>query len=779
MGRGPRCGDRRSLAGLTHSRPAPHPSRLAHRAAASRSRDDHPPRSLDSERGDPLMIRLPSSHAAITAPFVASSTRFPGIPIGRSLLDGRPFHLSPVLTDTATLPSTNSLALGGLGSGKSTTAKIRIRREILDHDHQAVVLDSFGEDSAAGEWAPLVRSLGGRVIQAGAFTLNPVSSLFPSEVREQLVRSLIAAVEPGALSHQAAHALQHALNHPKATSLTGLVDALISPEDGRWPAVKLGEWGEGAAIALSRYTEGSLRGLFDGQDASLPQTDLPILSFDFSSLDRNSPAIPSLMAAISCWAEHVWLRQSTAVHRHLVLEEAWQILLSPATSELIQRLLKNSRKAALSLDVVMHTLSDLGDGRAQDLARLCEIAHIGRLNPEEAAAVGTLYGLPTWVVEKIPTLDQGQAVWKVGPDYVDVVQSVLSEDETALTDTSSRRRQAQQALTTAEEDEADAAFGVEQEVPVVGAVADVDRDGDGRGGFLDALATSAEQDATDGHWDWAMPPNVIDARHQDVMQAAMEGRCSEAAQMAAIGEREDINAHGINSDQAVSWLSTRARVADLCGNPDQAAQLRATVARMGKAEWFETKDSAGPAWHSGPQPPAPTPAPDSHASTPPRRRTWPYVAAIATLGIVAACVWQNASDNHHRQERQEKAAAYKGRSGASVQIDGVDTDLVAQWSTDRSRVVVQLRSYFDRNAQFLRIDSSSGETAQSTRQDGWYPKDPEISLRVTDALADVTVRIAVGGKRWHEGMAPYSRTVRLSPTGVAYDAKTGHRLPED
>ncbi|MEU9647285.1 hypothetical protein, partial [Streptomyces sp. NPDC048188] len=66
------------------------------------------------------MIRLPSSHAAITAPLVASSTRFPGIPIGRSLLDGRPFSLSPVLTEDRFLPATNSIALGGLGSGKST-----------------------------------------------------------------------------------------------------------------------------------------------------------------------------------------------------------------------------------------------------------------------------------------------------------------------------------------------------------------------------------------------------------------------------------------------------------------------------------------------------------------------------------------------------------------------------------------------------------------------------------------------------------------------------------
>ncbi|MEU9647098.1 hypothetical protein, partial [Streptomyces sp. NPDC048188] len=176
------------------------------------------------------MIRLPSSHAAITAPLVASSTRFPGIPIGRSLLDGRPFSLSPVLADAAVLPSTNTLALGGLGSGKSTTAKVRARREILEHGHQYVVIDSFGEDNS-GEWARLTRALGGHVIEAGSFTLNPISGMFPPQVREQLVRSLIAAVEPGALTHQATHALQHALNHPKAVNLNGLVDALVEPDE--------------------------------------------------------------------------------------------------------------------------------------------------------------------------------------------------------------------------------------------------------------------------------------------------------------------------------------------------------------------------------------------------------------------------------------------------------------------------------------------------------------------------------------------------------------------
>lgn len=726
------------------------------------------------------MIRLPSTHAAITAPLVASSTRFPGIPIGRSLLDGRPFHLSPVLAEAAVLPSTNSLGLGGLGSGKSTTAKVRIRREILDHAHQAVVIDSFGEDTTGGEWAPLVRELGGRVIKAGDFTLNPCSDLFPPEVREQLIRSLIAAVEPAALDPQATHALQHALNHPKSTSLNGLVEALVRPEDGRWPAVKLAEWGEGPAIALSRYTEGSLRGLFDGEGASLPETDLPILSFDFSGLDRNSPAIPSLMAAVACWAEHVWLRQSTAVHRHLVLEEAWQILLSPATSELIQRLLKNSRKTALSMDVVMHTLSDQGDGKAQDLARLCEIAHVGRLGPEEAAIVGALLGLPAWAVERIPTLDPGQAVWKVGPDYIDIVQTVLSEDEARLTDTSSRRRKAQQAAAVS----AEAADETEPETEFP----DLDHVGDGESP-ADAEAP-IEQDTTESDWGWEMPPNVIDTRHQDVLQAAREGRCNEAAQMAAIGEREDINAYGITSDQAISWLATQARVAELCGDPTQAARLRATVARMGKdMEWWQrqpaTSDTADPAWHSAPQPPPLTPLPASDGggeSARPRRRTWPYVATIAVLAIASAGVWQKAEDDQQRQERQEKAAAYKGVSAVDLRIDGVKTKSLAVWSKDGRSVVLSASADWEEKPKLVRIDSADQTAKEETQplRPGQFPMPIrlEVKVPVKNRYQPVQLKIAVGGPHWKPDSKAPHRTIEFHPDRTAIDMETGKRLKQ-
>ncbi|WP_328698561.1 hypothetical protein [Streptomyces sp. NBC_00342] len=717
------------------------------------------------------MIRLPSSHAAITAPLVASSSTFPGIPIGKSLLDARPFHLSPVLVEAATLPSTNSIALGGIGSGKSTTGKVRARREILHHGHQYVVIDSFGEDHT-GEWGALTRAMGGRVIEAGTFTMNPCSQALPPEVREQLIRSLITAVEPSALTYQSTHALQHALNHPKANNLNGLVDALVQPEDGRWPAAKLTEWGEGVAIGLSRYTEGSLRGLFDGQDASLPPVDLPILTFDFSGLDRNSPAIPAMMAAVSVWAEHVWLRQSTAVHRHLVLEEAWQILLSPATAELIQRLLKNSRKAGLSLDVLMHTLSDQGDGRAQDLARLCEVAHIGRLNPEEAAIVGALLGLPDWAIAAIPQLDPGQAVWKVGPNFVDIIETIRDEEEARLTDTSIRRRAAQEALT-------------DPDVSLVKAEDETeDEEWEEDSIFADMLRSDDIEPSDIG--DWEMPGNGTDSRHYDAIDAARQGRFSEAAELAALGERQDIAQHGIMSDQAVTWMSTRAKVAELCGSPETATQLRATVSRMGKkVEWWSddttmTDADMSPAAHHVP-PPAPL-DPEIAGEPAPRRRSWPYVVAVAALALVTAAAWQQAADDRDAQKEAEQAASYKGVSAAEVEVDGVETHVLADWSKDGKSVILSVSVDPDEKAKMIRIDSgpqTAHEDVQPLKKGQIaMPIELEVKVPVEDQYQMVRLSVMVGGSHWKATTRAPQRTIELHPDRTAIDTDTGKRLTQ-
>lgn len=724
------------------------------------------------------MIRLPSTYAAITSPLTTSTGTFPGIAIGRSVRDRRPFHLSPFLVDKKALPSTNTLALGGLGSGKSTTDKAVMYREIRKYQHQGVAVDSFGENEG-GEWGPMTLALNGRIIKPGEFRLNPCSPMLDVKVQEELIRSLVTAADPEALTTQSGHALHHALQHPKSTTLNGVVEALIYPEKGRhWSAEKLELWGEKTAIALSRYTEGSLSGLFDGEGSELPPTDSPMITFDFSALDRNSPAIPALMAAVSVWIERVWLPQSKASHRHLALEEAWEILRNEATTGLIQRLLKNSRKANLSIHALMHTLSDLGEGKAQDLAKLVEVVRVGRLSPDEAAIVGSVLGLPEWAIEQIPTLSPGEAVWKVGPSHVDIVMTMLNEEEARLTDTSSRRRQAQEAAARAEEDQEDIEEWAEedqveddQEQEDVHCVSD--------GDYL--LAPPAIDGKEDGGWDFEMPLGVIDSRHYEVVRAAQEGRFGEATDLAVLGEGTDIRAYGINSREALSWLSTRAKVAELSGSPDTATQLRATVSRMGgDVEWW-SKEPADPGRPQAeiyePPPPAPALEPGG-TSAGQRRRTWPYAAAVAAVALTAAGILQTMENDKKEEEQQQKAAAYRGESGASLMIDDVNADLVARWTQDHSRVIIKLRAPFDADAKLLRI-TASGSSVVSTREDDRYTKPPELELPVKDPLADVTVQIEIGGKTWQEGGKGTIRTVRLSPTGVAYDADTGERLPSN
>ncbi|MFE7393099.1 hypothetical protein [Streptomyces sp. NPDC057582] len=290
-----------------------------------------------------------------------------------------------------------------------------------------------------------------------------------------------------------------------------------------------------------------------------------------------------------------------------------------------------------------------------------------------------------------------------------------------------------------------------------------------------------QDDEGEAGWDWHMPPNVIDTRHYDVIETARQGRCNEAADLAALGEREDITAHGINSDEAVSWLATRAQVADLCGNRDQATQLRATVARIRQDD-----DRAGPAHditpalHREPHQPAPTDDDPTAASL---RRLWPAAATIVALSLAIAFVWDNPKgEEKQRQQREERAAAaaYKGKAGAAVTIDGVKAHVVADWSHDRKSVVLALHPYYDmdKNARYLRIDAAD-KSASDVRGEKQLPKDPEIVVPVKDPSAAVTVRVAMAGKDWEEGSRAASRTIRLSPTGVSFDAKTGKQLPSD
>ncbi|MGV9417458.1 hypothetical protein ACWDO6_07940 [Streptomyces sp. NPDC003674] len=78
--------------------------------------------------------------------------------------------------------------------------------------------------------------------------------------------------------------------------------------------------------------------------------------------------------------------------------------------------------------------------------------------------------------------------------------------------------------------------------------------------------------------------------------------------------------------------------------------------RMAKdIQWWHQGPASGDS-NNEPQPPGPPAITHRNTAERPRRRpTWPCIAAIAALGIVSACAWQNAHDQHRAQERKAKA----------------------------------------------------------------------------------------------------------------------------
>lgn len=274
-----------------------------------------------------------------------------------------------------------------------------------------------------------------------------------------------------------------------------------------------------------------------------------------------------------------------------------------------------------------------------------------------------------------------------------------------------------------------------------------------------------------------MPPNVVDW-HDRALQAAREGRCAEAADLAALGEREDIAVHGINSDEAIAWLSTRAQVADLCGSPERAVQLRATVARMGKDDMW-----AGQAHDITPKPHQPETATDDDPTRDTLKRLWPAAAAIVALSLAIAFVWDNPggeAKQRHQKEASAAVAADEGRAGTRVTIDGVEAHVVAVWSDDRKSVVLAVHPYYDKDrpARYLRIDVGD-KSVSDIRGEEKVPKDPELVVPVKDPSAEVTLRVAMGGRNWEEGARAESRQIRLFPNGKAVDAGNGKTLPSD
>ncbi|WP_371498550.1 ATP-binding protein [Kitasatospora sp. NBC_00374] len=399
-----------------------------------------------------LPVRTSTGQAqAVYLPTAAPGLGDSGVIIGREVYSGKGYVYDPFQLYGQQLPAPHWLVLGESGNGKSALEKTYVLRQLRFRDRQVVVLDAQGEDGV-GEWNLIANALGIKSIRLdpmsardGGVRLNPLDPSITTTGQLSLLRTIIEVAMGHGLDERAGFALKaaHAYVIGSVTDrqpvLDDIINTLRSPELSSIASLGVAvddvqSWGLDVALVLDRLVDGDLRGMFDGPTTDGIDLDAPLIVFDLSHIDRNSIAMPILMAIVGVWLEHTWLRPDR-VKRIFLVEEAWHIINSPFVAQLFQRLLKFGRRLGLSFVAVVHHLSDVVDGaaakEASAILKMASTRTIYMQKAEEARATGRVLGLPRWAVEIIPTLSPGIAVWDVNGN-VQVVKHIITEAERPL-----------------------------------------------------------------------------------------------------------------------------------------------------------------------------------------------------------------------------------------------------------------------------------------------------------------------------------------------------------
>ena len=401
-----------------------------------------------------IPVRTSTNQAeAIYLPTAAPGLGDSGVIIGREVYSGKGYVYDPFQLYGQQLPAPHWLVLGESGNGKSALEKTYVLRQLRFRDRQVVVLDAQGEDGV-GEWNLIARALGVQPIRLDphersgeGVRLNPLDPAITSTGQLALLRTIVEVALGRQLDERSGYALKAAHAQVRADALRAaeqpilhdVVEALREPrpvaaEEMNISLDDVREWGLDVALVLDRLVDGDLAGMFDGPTTSGIDLDSPLIVFDLSTIDRNSIAMPILMAIVGIWLEHSWLRPDRR-KRIFLVEEAWHIINEPSVAQLFQRLLKFGRRLGLSFVAVVHHLSDVIDGAAaKEAAAILKMASTRTIymqKSDEARATGRVLGLPRWAVEIIPTLSPGIAVWDVNGD-VQVVKHIITEFEKPL-----------------------------------------------------------------------------------------------------------------------------------------------------------------------------------------------------------------------------------------------------------------------------------------------------------------------------------------------------------
>lgn len=397
-------------------------------------------------------VSVTTRHSVSAYPWqVQTSLPLDGPVIGTNRLAGAAvFSYDPWACYAAGIvTSPNMVVVGQLGTGKSALVKTYLARQCLA-GRSAYVLDPKGEYGPLAEARGLARLA---LAPGGTDRLNPLDPR-PGASAEEVTRarsSLVAALAASGLgrdlSAEERAAITAAVTElPQVPLLADVVTRLLDPSPSMAAALRtrpdeLAAAVRPAALELRRLLAGDLAGMVDGPTTVTLDAAGPGLVLDLSAV-FGSDALAAVMVCAGTWLSAVIAQPSTR-RRILLVDEAWAVLGSAATTAWLQSVSKLARRHGVQLVTVVHRCSDL-DGQADD-GTAAQAQARGLLADAETRVIHTqaagersrsrdLFGLTDVEADLVTRLPAHRALWLIGRNAA-VVDHVLSASEYDLVDT--------------------------------------------------------------------------------------------------------------------------------------------------------------------------------------------------------------------------------------------------------------------------------------------------------------------------------------------------------
>lgn len=394
-------------------------------------------------------IALDATSVASTFPFVSNALMMPGGTFLGLSGSGEPVFLDPWHTS---LENPHTFVGGVTGAGKSYLGKLWLERSMLTngHDERHWVIDPDGE------FAALVEALGGERVAlspSSSCHLNPFDLLPPGcELHGYL--SEVGTTDRLAEKILDLHSLLDVLLAEAGATLSTREKALLDrclyetyrrrsiSADPRThfhqppllrdlaAVLRSGVCGPDEfdlGLRLSRYTEGSLSGLF--ADHTNVPLDGPLLSWDVSEMRGDLRPLGIFLIAEHIWTQAVY---QSRIRRCLTIDEAASLIEHPEGGRFLANLSRRARKRYLRLVTMTQTPEVFVENEwGAVVAANAAIKMLKKQDRTSVRAVTRCFGLSAGEARRLLSADVSEALVLCGDRRV-VLSVQASAQEHAL-----------------------------------------------------------------------------------------------------------------------------------------------------------------------------------------------------------------------------------------------------------------------------------------------------------------------------------------------------------